>query len=106
MRQKPAFAEAIKEATSVGLMENLMTVKAASAKSWQAAAWLIERRFPNEWGRRQTIKVEKEREDSNVTEAEQVKNAQRLYDEIFGLNVASTARVSGLVNPAHNEVSN
>jgi hypothetical protein len=42
-----ALADA--EATEVGLI-----LKAAGSGSWAAAAWLLERRFPERWGRRRT----------------------------------------------------
>ena len=27
-------------------------IRAAAAKDWKAAAWLLERRYPEQWGRR------------------------------------------------------
>ena len=51
-----AFSDAIKGAESEAAISALMTInKAASNGTWQAAAWLLERRHPEEWGKHRTI---------------------------------------------------
>jgi len=41
----------IHKARARGKMTNLKTIKDAAPKQWQAAAWLLERCFPEEYGR-------------------------------------------------------
>jgi len=52
------FWEAVKKAESEAKGELVEIVKAQSMKSWQAAAWLLERRHPDEFGRHDRHKVE------------------------------------------------
>ena len=49
------FGQAAKEAESKFIERNIAVIQIASIKSWQAAAWLLERRFGNEFGRKQKI---------------------------------------------------
>ena len=51
-----AFAVALKEAESKGSVAALAKIqKAATDGQWQAAAWLLERRDPENFGRRQVV---------------------------------------------------
>lgn len=51
-----AFAGALKEAESKGSVAALAKIqKAATDGQWQAAAWLLERRDPENFGRRQVV---------------------------------------------------
>ena len=45
------FSDAVKKAQAIGEYALVRIVQNASFKSWQAAAWLLERRFPDRWGR-------------------------------------------------------
>jgi len=47
-----AFSDAIKAALAQAEIDAVATIKAASGKSWQAAAWHLERSYPKRWGRR------------------------------------------------------
>ena len=46
------FAKAIKGAEASGAMKFLSRITDASELQWQAAAWMLERRFPEEYGKR------------------------------------------------------
>ena len=46
------FAEALKSACAQAYMRNLGIIQKAATKMWQAAAWWLERKFPEEWARR------------------------------------------------------
>ena len=48
----PEFAEALLAAEGEGCEELISTIRFASAESWQAAAWILERRSPQLYGRR------------------------------------------------------
>lgn len=52
MREKVQFLQSVKEAEGKAAIGWLAKIeKAASDGSWQAAAWKLERRYPNEYGR-------------------------------------------------------
>lgn len=51
------FAEAIEKADAEGELSNIRTIKTASTSTWQAAAWLLERKHPERWGRRDRMEV-------------------------------------------------
>lgn len=48
------FFEAVKKAEANAEVAMAAIIRKASNESWQAAAWWLERRFPDKWGRRQT----------------------------------------------------
>jgi hypothetical protein len=45
------FFAAVKKGLAEGQIADAATIKRAAAKHWQAAAWRLERRFPERWGR-------------------------------------------------------
>lgn len=56
-RVNPEFSEALEAAReeSLGILEQ--RVHAAARKDWRAAAWLLERRLPEEYGRKERIEA-------------------------------------------------
>lgn len=49
----PEFSDKIKEAEGEGIVSNFEIIKdAARDGNWQAAGWILERRHPDEYGRR------------------------------------------------------
>lgn len=54
-RSDPVFARGAKKAVQAGKMKLIRTV--ANAGTWQAAAWMLERRFGEEFGRKDTLNV-------------------------------------------------
>lgn len=52
------FAHHVERARSVAEMRALRQVQAASYESWQAAAWYLERSFPDRYGKRQRLNIE------------------------------------------------
>jgi hypothetical protein len=55
-RQREAnFARRIKKAEVSGKMKLL--VKIGKSSAWQAAAWMLERKWPSEWGRHDRLEV-------------------------------------------------
>jgi len=48
----PEFAEAVEEAAGQAVVANMAKIqKAATEGSWQASAWILERRHPDRYGR-------------------------------------------------------
>ncbi len=56
-REKSVFSVALKKAEAECKVARIATILKASEKSWQAAAWWLERRCPDEYSR--TVKEEK-----------------------------------------------
>lgn len=50
--------QSVKEATAEAEAAMVARVRDASRENWTAAAWMLERRNPEVWGRRDTIKAE------------------------------------------------
>lgn len=46
------FCDRLELAQAEGAFANVLKIKAAAAKDWRAAAWLLEARHPDEYGRR------------------------------------------------------
>lgn len=51
MDAKVAFYEAVKTAEGKGATKWLAKIEAAANEHWQAAAWKLERRYPNDYGK-------------------------------------------------------
>lgn len=47
------FLEAVNVAEAKAVTANVKVIKTASETSWQAAAWLLERKNPEDWGAKQ-----------------------------------------------------
>jgi hypothetical protein len=45
------FRERVEQARAEGEVRNVTHIAKAATTSWQAAAWLLERQFPERWGR-------------------------------------------------------
>lgn len=53
-----ALWEAIEKAEADAELSALATIRRAAPASWQAAAWLLERKHPDRWGRTQRVTLE------------------------------------------------
>lgn len=49
------FYNAIKRAEAEAVARNVAIIQRAAQDSWQAAAWWLERKYPNEWGRKDYV---------------------------------------------------
>lgn len=54
------FSDAVKKAQAESETGQVATIRKASLEYWQAAAWILERRFPRKWGQKVRISVEEE----------------------------------------------
>ena len=58
IKQNSEFAKRLNKARSLGQAKLVKLIWDAVPKTWQAAAWLLERRWPNEYGKKETLKHE------------------------------------------------
>lgn len=49
------FYQAIEQAQAEGEMKLVSVIAESSLESWQAAAWMLERKFPQAWGRKERV---------------------------------------------------
>lgn len=52
------FVQAIKKAEAKAEQRWVRVIETHAADTWTAAAWLLERRFPDRWGRRERVQQE------------------------------------------------
>jgi len=57
-KRHPEFATAIKEAESTAEQGFLARILKHTEKQWTAAAWMLERRWPERWAKREPDRVE------------------------------------------------
>lgn len=52
------FSNAVEKALADAEMRDVLIIGKAAEEQWQAAAWRLERKFPDKWGRRDKINME------------------------------------------------
>ncbi len=52
------FLEAVEKAEAEAVITSVVTIREAARESWQAAAWWLERRYPDAWGRKDRVTIE------------------------------------------------
>ena len=90
------YRDAIKKAKAKAVIRNVLVIQAAAKKSWQAAAWWLERAHFKDWGRKEGIggikdspikieiknkDLEKELRDKLDAISERMKKAEKLKKE-------------------------
>ena len=50
------FSDAVNQAQGEAEARDVLTIGGAAKLDWRAAAWRLERKFPDRWGRRDTMK--------------------------------------------------
>ena len=65
-RNKSEFAESLKKAELKCKMRNILLIQKAAQDTWTAAAWFLERRYFDEYGRKQ--KLEHSGEIKNINQ--------------------------------------
>ena len=84
------FVKAIKKAEAEFEAETLGTIKKASFETWQAAAWMLERRFPQRWAKREYIENKNEHTFPLPREIspDEMEEAEKIIKEISDLRKA------------------
>ena len=81
-KKKPEFVESIKRAEILNKKRAIALIQKAGEETWQANAWFLERRYPNEYGKQRieisgkiesTVTIISEKTD---TELEEIINAE------------------------------
>ena len=88
LRNYESFGSAIKKAEASCEVRMVRAIAKLSLKDWRAAAWWLERRHPESWGKRVALTGSVQLEASTVASVDQ----QRVVDEIFGLGAPEAVR--------------
>ena len=80
------FLDAVKNAEADAVVTSVALVRKAASEHWQAAAWWLERRYPDEWGRKDRVTIEaliereaqKMADDLGVEKAEIIAGVEQL----------------------------
>jgi hypothetical protein len=86
MKTRPDFSDAVKKAQAEGECRNVTIIAQAAQKQWQAAAWNLERKYPERWGQRQ--KIEHSGKIAHSSEAQAYTKEQREILARIELDVA------------------
>lgn len=80
---KYQFYHTIKKAEAIVEIRHLNIIQNAAKKNWHAAAWFLERRYPDKWGKKR--RVEHFVEDHRSIQYESAK--KKLLDKIEKINI-------------------
>ena len=82
MRSKPEFAEAVKKAEATGndKIKDICERRIIEDKSWQSAAWWLERTDPANYGQRNNLNINAEKPLIVVADEETKKLLEKLDD--------------------------
>lgn len=69
-RQFVRFSDAVEKALAEAEMRDVMVIYEAAKEQWQAAAWRLERKFPDRWGKRLNIDAKQEISLPSIIEIE------------------------------------
>ena len=77
------FSDAVEKALAASEVRDVMLIGKAAETQWQAAAWRLERRFPERWGRREKLALEHTGKDGGPIESVNIHriDLSRLTDE-------------------------
>ena len=54
------FVEAMEQAQAEAELHDVQIIQAAAQEQWQAAAWHLERKYPDRWGRKVAVDAKQE----------------------------------------------
>ncbi len=105
MKEHPEFSDKVKRARGERTLEALKVIRGAAIKSWQAAAWFLERTFPDQYGLKTQV--------TNVTPPEEeaarkdrAKRLTRRLNEIVEEQVKGSSSLLNTRAPAPAGVDN
>jgi hypothetical protein len=83
MKEHPEFSDSIKRARGERTQEALAIIRKAAIKSWQAAAWYLERTFPDQYGLKTQISGYLDGADDETLKKQRAQRLTRRLNEII-----------------------
>ena len=71
--KKKNFSDAVQKALAKSEMRDVYIIGKAAENQWQAAAWRLERKFPDRWGRKDKQRLEHTGKDGGAIQVENVR---------------------------------
>lgn len=78
-----AFHDAVNQAMAMAEVRDVLIIGEAAKDSWQAAAWRLERKFPDRWGQTRRVEVEVRKELEAFYDALERKLPPELYEKVL-----------------------
>lgn len=91
LRQHPEFSDQVKNAEAEAELASVKVIREAAITTWQAAAWWLERRRPEDWGTSHVVRVRLEREVEALLDFLQQHLDPPTYERILDLLRSSGA---------------
>jgi transposase len=85
LHQYPEFSDQVKNAEAEAELASVRVIREAAVTTWQAAAWWLERRRPEEWSNSHVIRVKLEREVESLLDFLQKNLDTPTYERILDL---------------------
>lgn len=80
------LSDTVKKAMAEAEVRDIAVIdRAAQEGEWTAAAWRLERKFPDRWGRQARVHLETQAQDTrylNMTEAEKEERLRKIYSRV------------------------
>jgi hypothetical protein len=77
------FALAVHQAMAMSEVRDVLLIGEAAKESWQAAAWRLERKFPDRWGQTRRVEVEVKKELEAFYDTLERKLPPELYEQVL-----------------------
>jgi hypothetical protein len=77
------FHDAVTQAAAMAEVRDVLLIGEAAKESWQAAAWRLERKFPDRWGQTRRVEVEVRKELEAFYDALERKLPPELYEQVL-----------------------
>lgn len=87
--QLASFASAIKKAQSDAEVACVAQIKSAASTSWQAAAWWLERKYPDKWAQSHQVNVKVKAEIEDFLHALEAKLPPDIFDQVIAAVMAA-----------------
>lgn len=99
------FHDAVKRAEAYAEAKLLGQIRTASVENWQAAAWMLERKTPDRWGRRDkvTLDLAVQRELEQALEKLSSALDRETYGRVLGVLAGSEGGADAAGAPADGE---
>ncbi len=90
MREDPEFSRAVLRAEATFVNRSVEKISKAMDREWRAAAWLLSKRAPRDFGKRVEDRIEEEEEDPGLSEEEVLAELAELKARVDRRRAAAT----------------